>query len=95
VANFSTSFARVVDIGGTFVTGVNDSGDKFATGDNDKGGKLPPVSSTSAANLPLVSMTPEQIMGTISGCRHLKVNLKAKIYIYVNSTTRRVSKQNN
>ncbi len=26
-------------------------------------------------------------MGTISGCRHLKVNLKAKIYIYVNSTT--------
>ncbi len=28
-----------------------------------------------------------QIMGTISGCRHLKVNLKAKIYIYVSSTT--------
>ena len=28
-------------------------------------------------------------MGTISGCRHLKVNLKAKIYIYVNSTTQR------
>jgi hypothetical protein len=26
---------------------------------------------------------------TISGCRHLKVNLKAKIYIYVNSTTKR------
>ncbi len=26
-------------------------------------------------------------MATISGCRHLKVNLKAKIYIYVNSTT--------
>jgi hypothetical protein len=26
-------------------------------------------------------------MGTISGCRHLEVNLKAKIYIYVNSTT--------
>jgi hypothetical protein len=22
-------------------------------------------------------------MGTISGCRHLKVNLKAKIYIYM------------
>ncbi len=30
-----------------------------------------------------------QIMGTISGCRHLKVNLKAKIYICVNSTTQR------
>jgi hypothetical protein len=30
-----------------------------------------------------------QIMGTISGCRHLKENLKAKIYIYVNSTTQR------
>ena len=28
-------------------------------------------------------------MRTISGCRHLKVNLKAKIYIYVNSTTQR------
>ncbi len=30
-----------------------------------------------------------QIIGTISGCRHLKVNLKAKIYIYVSSTTQR------
>ncbi len=30
-----------------------------------------------------------QIMATISGCRHLKVNLKAKIYIYGNSTTQR------
>ncbi len=29
------------------------------------------------------------IMGTISGCRHLKLNLKAKIYIYINSTTQR------
>jgi hypothetical protein len=28
-------------------------------------------------------------MATISGCRHLKVNLKAKIYIYVNSTAQR------
>jgi hypothetical protein len=28
-------------------------------------------------------------MATISGCRHLKVNMKAKIYIYVNSTTQR------
>ncbi len=28
-------------------------------------------------------------MVTISGCSHLKLNLKAKIYIYVNSTTQR------
>ncbi len=28
-------------------------------------------------------------MATISGCRQLKVNLKAKIYIFVNSTTHR------
>jgi hypothetical protein len=28
-------------------------------------------------------------MGAISGCRYLKVNLKAKIDIYVNSTTQR------
>ncbi len=30
-----------------------------------------------------------QIMGTVSGCRHLKVNLKAKIFIYAYSTTQR------
>ncbi len=30
-----------------------------------------------------------QIMGTISGCRNLKVNLQVKIYIYVSSTTQR------
>jgi hypothetical protein len=59
---------------------------------------LPPVSTIPAANLPPVSTTPVanchryqrhrwQIMATISGCRHLKVNLKAKIYIYVYSTT--------
>jgi hypothetical protein len=66
-------------------TGVNgnDTGGKFAIGVNDAGGKLPPVSTTPGANLSPVSTT----MGTISGCRHLKVNLKAKIYIYVNSTT--------
>ncbi len=60
----------------------------------------PPVSASPVANLPPVSTTPvanchryqrrrRQIMATISGCRHLKVNLKAKIYIYVNSTTQR------
>ncbi len=87
------------DTGGKFVTSISDTGGKFflhfclrcwyrrqichrcqrtggkfATGVNDAGGKLPPV-----------SMTP----ASISGCRHLKVNLKAKIYIYVNSTTQR------
>ncbi len=82
VANFSTIFASVVDTGGKFATGVNDSGGKFATSVNDAGGKLPPVSTTPAANLPPVSNdTGGKIMATISGCRHLKVNLKA-IYIY-------------
>jgi hypothetical protein len=38
-ANFSTSFASVVDIGGKFATSVNDTGGKFATGVNDTGGK--------------------------------------------------------
>jgi hypothetical protein len=39
VANFSTIFASVVDIGG-----------KFASGVNEAGGKLPLVSTTPAAN---------------------------------------------
>jgi hypothetical protein len=34
-----------------------------------------------------------QIMGTILDCRHLKVNLKEKIYLYVNSSTQRCSKK--
>ncbi len=77
-ANFATSSACVVD------TVAN----------------LPPVSTISAANLPPVLTTPVanchryqrhrwQIMVTISGCRNLKVNLKAKMYIYVNYTTQR------
>jgi hypothetical protein len=81
VANISTIFASVVDTGGKFATGVNDTCGKFATGVNSAGGKLPPVSTTPVANLPPVS--------TISGCRNPKVILKAKIYIYVNSTTQR------
>jgi hypothetical protein len=28
-------------------------------------------------------------MGTKSACRHLKVKLKAKIYVYINSSTQR------
>ena len=57
----------------TIFASVIDTGGKFATGVNDTGGKRHRW----------------QIMATISGCRHLKVNLKAKIYIYVNSTTQR------
>jgi hypothetical protein len=60
----------------------------------------PPVSKTPVTNLSPVSTIPAatfhryqrhrwQTMGTVSGCRYLKVNLKAKIYIYVNSTIQR------
>jgi hypothetical protein len=34
VANFSTSFASIVDTGGKFATRGNDTGGKFATGVN-------------------------------------------------------------
>jgi hypothetical protein len=52
---------------------------------------LPPVSTIPAANLPSVSLTPVANNGnnTLSGCRDLQVNLKVKIYMYVNSTTQR------
>ncbi len=61
---------------------------------------LPPVSTTPVANCHRYQRHRRQIcrqrrwhrlqiMATISGCRQLKVNLKAKIYIYVNSTTQR------
>ncbi len=73
VANFATIFASVV---------------------------LPPVSTTTVANCHRYQWHWRQIchryqrhrwqiIATTSGCRHLKVNLKAKIYIYVNSTTKR------
>jgi hypothetical protein len=52
---------------------------------------LPLVSTTLGANCHLFQRHRRQIMGTISGCRHLKVNLKAKIDIYVNSSTQRCS----
>ncbi len=61
---------------------------------------LPPVSTTPVANSHQYQRHQQQIchrfqrhrwqtMGLISGCRYLKVNLKAKIYIYVNSTIQR------
>ncbi len=53
---------------------------QFATGINDTRGKFATVVNDRW-----------QIMGAISGCWDLKVNLKAKIYIYVNSTTQRCS----
>ncbi len=92
-ANFATSSPCAVDTGGKFATGVNDTGGKFSAGVNDAGGKLPPVSTPPAANLPPVSLTPVAIMRTVSGCRHFKVNLKAKIYIYGNSTIQRCPKK--
>jgi hypothetical protein len=82
VANFATSFTSVVDTGGKFATGGNDYGGKFAAGVNDTGGKLPPVSTTPAT------------MGLISGYRYLKVNLKEKMYICVNSTIQRCPNKN-
>jgi hypothetical protein len=78
VVDTGCKFATGVnDTGGKFDAGVNDTGGKFAAGVNDTGGKLPPASTTLAT------------MGLISGCRYLKVNLKAKMYIYVNSTIQR------
>ncbi len=49
----------------------------------DTGGKLPLVSTTRWQICHRCHWHRWQIMGTISGCRHLKVNLKAKIYIYL------------
>ncbi len=65
---------------------------------------VPLVLLTPVANLPAVSTTPvanchryqrhrRQIIGAVSGCGHLEVNLKAKIYIYVSSTTQRRPKK--
>ncbi len=57
---------------------VGDTAGKFATGVNDR-----------RQICRLCQRRRWQIMGTISGCRHPKVNLKAKIYIYASSTTQR------
>jgi hypothetical protein len=89
VANFSSIFASVVDTGGNLppVSTI-------------PAANLPPVSTTLVANCHRYQRhrwqichrcqrQRWQIMATISGCRHLKVNLKPKIYTYVNSTTQR------
>jgi hypothetical protein len=63
-------------------------------------GQYQPVSTTLVANCHRYQRHRRQIChqcqrhrwqtkGLISGCRYLKVNLKAKIYIYVNSTIQR------
>jgi hypothetical protein len=82
------SLTRVANLPLVSTTPVSNFATSFAN--------LPLVSMIPAANLLPLSTTPVancqwyqrhrwQIMGTISGCRHLNVNLKAKIYIYVNS----------
>jgi hypothetical protein len=73
------------------------TGGKFAAGVVDTGGNSPLTSLTPVANLPPVAnchryqQHQPQIchMGTILGYRHLELNLKAKIYIYGNSSTQR------
>ncbi len=87
--NFATSSPCVVDSGGKFATGVNDTGGKFAAGVNDAGGKLPRYQRHRRQICHRCHWHRWQIIGTISGCIHMKVNLKVKIYIYVSSTTQR------
>jgi hypothetical protein len=62
---------------GKFANGVNDIDGKFATGVVDTG------------VIDIHKLNRWQIMGTISDYYNLKVNLKVKIYLYVNSTTQR------
>ncbi len=81
-------------------TGVNDTGGKLPPVSMILAANLPPVSTTPVANCHRYQRYRRQIchryqrhrwqtMGTISGCRYLKVNLKAKMYIYANSATQR------
>ncbi len=70
----------VNDTGGKIAASINDTAVKFATSINDTGVKF-------CHQFRLCCWHRWQIMGT--GCRHLKVNLKAKIYIYVNSPAQR------
>ncbi len=66
--------------------GINYTGGKFSTGVNDTGGNIATVINDTGSKFS-VCWYLWQNMETISGCRLLKVNLKAKVYIYVNSTT--------
>ena len=98
----------VNDTGGKFATGVNDTGGKLPPVSTTPAANLPPVllvllipvanlppvSTIPAANLPICQRHRWQTKGLISGCRYLKVNLKAKMYICVNSTTQRCPNKN-
>ncbi len=88
MAKFSTIFPSVVDTGGKFAPGVTrywrqicrrcqQRWWQIATGINDTGGKF----NTSVNN------TCGKQWEQLSNCWQLKMNLKKKIYIYVNSTT--------
>jgi hypothetical protein len=81
------------DTGGKIAAGINGTGGKFATGINDTGGKFCHQFCLCCWHRWQICHRCQryrrQIIRTISGCIHLKVNLKAKIYIYVNSTTQR------
>ncbi len=65
----------VSDTGGKFAASINDASGKFATSINDTSGKF-------CHQFRLCCWHWWQTIGTISGCRHLKVNLKAK-FIYM------------
>ncbi len=71
----------------TSFTSVVDTGGKFATGVTDTSGKF-------AAGVKDTGGKLRQTMGLISGCRYLKVSLKAKMYICVNSTIQRCPNKN-
>ncbi len=77
----------VNDIAGKIAAGFNDTGGKFATGINDTSGKFCHQFCLCCWHRWQICHWCHspwwQIMETISGCRHLKVNLKAKIYIYM------------
>ncbi len=89
-------------------TGVNDTGGKFANGVNDTGGKFFHQFPLCCWHRWQICHRCQrhrrqichrchwhrwQIIGTISGFRHRKVNLKAKIHTYVSSTTQRWPKK--
>ncbi len=80
VEHFSTIFASVVDTGGKFATGVNDRR-QICHRCQRPAANLPPVSTTPVANCHRYQRHRWQILATISGCSHLKMNLKAKMYI--------------
>ncbi len=75
---------------------INDTGGiggKYATGFNNTGGKFCHQFCWCCLHRWQIFHRCQQrrwqIIGTISGCRHLKMNLKAKFYIYDNFSTQR------